>query len=165
MSSPKTDTMCVPLTCAHPGALPLPAVPPGSCCSCGFTPCFSDAYTEMPVVVQIPLCLSHVCLEMPRAAVEQFPQQHSELFFKSTSRAKKSLPANTAFGPGTEGRSPVVRRPNHFSWKVLCCCLFWKHRCNLFLCSAFWCHQLPGMKSRPCAYKWKISIRFSEMGS
>ena len=58
-SAPKTDAVYVPFPCACPGALPLPAVPPGRCCWCGFTPCPSDACTEMPVVVQIPLCLSH----------------------------------------------------------------------------------------------------------
>lgn len=127
--------------------------------------CSFDGCTEMPVVVQILSYLSHFCLEIPWAAVERFPQQRSKLgvwggFFDPL-RAKKSLPANTAFGPGSEGHCSVVYRPNHFSWKVLCCCLFWNHRCNLFLCSVFWCHQFPGMKSWPRVCKWKISVCFS----
>lgn len=100
--------------------------------------------------------------DAPHAAVEWFPQQRSKLLYKPTPSAKKPAPAHTAFGLGTKGRSPAVRRPALFSWKALCCCLVWKHRCSL--CSAFWCHQFRGMKSWPCACKWKISIRVSEAG-
>lgn len=123
--------------------------------------CLHGISSCVPNVVPI----SHICLETPRAAAEQFPQQSRKLsFFKSTPKAKKSLPANN-FWPRCWRQRSRGCRPNPFSWKVLCCCLFWKHRCNWFLCSVFWCHQFPGMRSWPCAYKWKISIIFSEMGS
>lgn len=128
-------------------------------------------HPALPCLHRISSCVpnvpvSHICLETPRAAAEQFPQQSSKLsyFFLIHPKAKKSLPANS-FWPRCRRQRSRGCTPNPFSWKVLCCCLFWKRRCNWFLCSVFWCHQFPGMRSWPCACKWKISIIFSEMGS
>ena len=111
--------------------------------------------------------VSHVCLEMPRAAVEQFPRQRSRKFFFFLNPQQK--PRNLyqliqllalvlkAEVQWCAGQIASARR--------YCAVVCFGSTDAIYSCWAFWCHQFPGMKSWPCACKWKISIRFSEMGS
>lgn len=78
LSSPTLLPSLVP----SPRALPLPAVPPGPCCCWGVTPCLlfwclHGISNYVPDAVPV----SHICLETPRAAAEQFPQQSSKLLY------------------------------------------------------------------------------------
>lgn len=104
LSSPTLPPAPVP--CASLRAFSLPAAPralllPG-CYTLLFW-CLHGISSCVPNVVSV----SHICLETPRAAAEQFPQQSNKLsYFFNLPQKPRNLYPLTAFGPGAKGRGP-----------------------------------------------------------